>query len=45
MDNVDIVSSERSINELEEYLIRDIGMNEKRVHNTFKKFYNVYKIK
>ena len=45
MNNVDIVSSERNINGLEEYLIRDIGMNENRVHNTFKKFNNVYKVK
>ena len=43
MNNIDIYTSEVNIEEVKNYLINDINMNETRVQNTLKKFYNNYK--
>ncbi|MBD23932.1 MAG: hypothetical protein CMG46_02860 [Candidatus Marinimicrobia bacterium] len=36
-------TSERDLSGLENYLVQDIGMNEKRIQTSFKKFHNNYK--
>ena len=43
IDNLKIYKSEKDIIKLENFLINEIQMNEKRVQNTLKKFYNNYK--
>ena len=44
IDNLNIVTSNRDINGLHDYLTKEIEMNEKKVTNTLKKFHNNYKI-
>tara|TARA_B100000575_G_scaffold290822_2_gene295270 strand:- start:408 stop:1409 length:1002 start_codon:yes stop_codon:yes gene_type:complete len=43
MDDIKIYTSEQKISELEEYLIQEIGMNNKRVQTALKKLNNIYK--
>ena len=43
INNINIYKSEVNIESLKKYLINDINMNETRVQNTLKKFYNNYK--
>lgn len=43
LDDLEIKTSEKNVNELQKYLIETINMNEKRVNNTLKKFNNILK--
>ena len=43
IDELKIYHSEKNIDELYKFLIDDIQMNEKKVHNALKKFHNNYK--
>ena len=43
LDDLEIKTPEKNINELQKYLIETVNMNEKRVNNTLKKFNNILK--
>ena len=43
INDLNIVSSQRDIDNLRSYLINEIEMNTKKVENTLKKFHNNYK--
>ena len=43
LDDLEIKTSEKNVNELQKYLIETVNMNEKRVNNTLKKFNNILK--
>ena len=43
IDELDIVKSDLDINKLNDYLLNEVGMSDKRVQNALKKFHNNYK--